>query len=176
MSIIFDNTTNLSGPAPWVMANFEVTDKPKLIFAYGLQEDDIICVRRVVSSDNPNSGFKKNGCSTTAPQAGAILARQEVIYCGVKACMCSFQNSIVIMEPGDYELVGTGPNITGGSIYIETADWLSTVTPPLPCFDCFAGPPEPPAVIVAHSIDANGVLTSTRSDGTTVVSNPLPSC
>lgn len=142
MSIIFDNTSVLAGASPWTMAGFEVSDKPKLIFAYGLGADDVICVRRVVSSDNPNSGFKSNGCSTTAPQAGFVLARQDVMSCGIRVCMCANQNSVVISEPGDYELVGTGSGIAGGSIYIEATEWLSESSPPANCFDCFNVPCE----------------------------------
>lgn len=133
---ILDKDTPLNGASPWALpTTVTVTDKPIWFSAFGLGDDDKICVRKIMRSSE-GTGFSLTKCGTDGPDTGAITAREEVDRCGVKLCICKGQTGAAIMEPGEYEFVASGANVTAKLVTATAVDWLLTCCPPEPCKTC----------------------------------------
>lgn len=133
---ILDKSTKLVGPAPWTLEQrFTVNDKPYWLSAFGLGDDDKICVRKVLAGTD-GGNFSQGNCGISGPALGTVEAREFVSHCGVRLCLCKEQSGLAVMEPGEYELVAEGSNVAAKLVTVLGDPWNLQFAPPTPCKDC----------------------------------------
>lgn len=133
---LLEKSTKLLGVSPWTLEQrFTVIDKPYWLSAFGLGATDKICVRKVLASTS-GGGFSMTTCGISGPSLGTVEAREFVDHCGVRLCMCSGQSTLAVTEPGEYELVASGDNVTAKLVTVIGEPWSLHFAPPANCKDC----------------------------------------
>ncbi len=131
-----DKNTQFEGAAPWLLPQrFTVSDKPFWLSAFGLGTTDKICVRKVLASTS-GGGFTQGACGVTGPDLGVIEKREYVEHCGVRLCLCKGQSGLAVTEPGEYELMASGDNVTAKEVTIIGEYWVLPFAPTTPCKNC----------------------------------------
>ena len=128
MIIINSATTTITGPAPWTVGKFTVGANPELLYAYNLSKGDKICLVRVLTGSD-ETGFTQNACTTVAPIPGSVVATSDVSICGTYQCLEIGNESVLVSEPGSYELRAEGPGFPAGTVIIERQTWIGDHSP-----------------------------------------------
>ena len=125
MADLITPATTLSGASPWLIGEFTVNSTPKLIRAFGLGPDDLVCVK-FVRRVQPGSGdYLLAGCGVITPDGTVIAESEYLAHCGVSVCICQQQPWTVVLPPGDYVLELSGTNVEAHLVTVQVVDYES---------------------------------------------------
>ncbi len=128
MKELLNSQTQLTGSSPFKTGEFVVENKPIIIRAFGLEPDDLVCIKSIKKTQNGPSGLTNNDCGFTLPLSPLITDEQDFVDCGVKVCICKKQPWTVIKLTGIYRLEVSGSGFdTYRSVTIEASEYTGTL-------------------------------------------------
>jgi hypothetical protein len=128
MKELLNSQTQLTGLSPFKTGEFTVENKPIIIRAFGLEPDDLVCIKSIKKTQNGPTGLTNNDCGFILPLSPLITGEQDFVDCGVKVCICKKQPWTVIKLTGMYRLEVSGSGFdTYRSVTIEASEYTGTL-------------------------------------------------